>query len=124
MNGIEYLENPSDLETKLTDNEMKNLMQQSEKEQHMSTTVDKTLTERGNRYGKFVDHAEITQSLKLVMQNTPNWDVLSPSQKEALEMIQHKIGRILNGDPDYDDSWVDIAGYSTLVAKELNGETV
>lgn len=34
-------------------------------------------------------------------------------------MIAHKIARILNGDPDYDDSWVDIAGYATLVVKKL-----
>ena len=37
-------------------------------------------------------------------------------------MIQHKIGRILNGDPNYDDNWKDIAGYSKLIADELNGE--
>ena len=37
-------------------------------------------------------------------------------------MIQHKIGRILNGDQTYDDSWKDIAGYATLIVNELNGE--
>ena len=36
-------------------------------------------------------------------------------------MIQHKIGRILNGDPNYDDNWRDICGYSQLVLDELNG---
>jgi hypothetical protein len=39
-------------------------------------------------------------------------------------MIVHKIGRILNGDPNYDDSWADIAGYAQLVVKELNGTLV
>lgn len=34
-------------------------------------------------------------------------------------MIQHKIARILNGDPDYVDNWVDIAGYAKLVADRL-----
>jgi hypothetical protein len=34
-------------------------------------------------------------------------------------MITHKISRILNGDPNYDDSWRDIAGYAMLVVKEL-----
>jgi hypothetical protein len=43
------------------------------------------------------------------------------SQWEALEMIAHKIGRIVNGDPDYADSWIDIAGYAKLVADELQG---
>jgi hypothetical protein len=39
-------------------------------------------------------------------------------------MIAHKLGRIVNGDPNYVDSWVDIAGYATLVAKRLQGEIV
>jgi hypothetical protein len=34
-------------------------------------------------------------------------------------MVVHKIGRILNGDPHYADSWVDIAGYAKLVADRL-----
>ena len=41
---------------------------------------------------------------------------------EALDMIFHKIGRIGNGDPFYDDSWIDICGYSQLVVDELHGE--
>lgn len=83
------------------------------------TSITTILAERGSRYGDFATHALITQSLKDVMKKTPNWDILSPSQKEALEMTAHKIGRILNGDPDYDDSWVDIGGYTKLVADDL-----
>lgn len=88
------------------------------------TTTDSTtatLTERGKRYGAFTGHAAITQSLKDTMAATPNWSKLQPDQKEALEMVAHKIGRILNGDPDYDDSWVDIAGYARLVSDRLQG---
>ena len=87
-------------------------------------TIDETLEERGSRYGKFSTHSEITQNLKATMRATANWDKLSASQAEALEMVAHKIGRILNGDPDYDDSWVDIAGYTQLIVKELHGEGV
>lgn len=85
-------------------------------------SIDATLDERGARYGAFSHHAEITQRLKSVMRETGNWERLTPSQKESLEMVVHKIGRILNGDPNYDDSWVDIAGYSKLVADELQGK--
>jgi hypothetical protein len=88
----------------------------------MSSNIQDTLIQRGSRYGNFVGHAEITQNLKFVMQTTQNWDLLKEDQKEALEMVAHKIGRILNGDPDYDDSWVDIAGYVTLVANRLQGK--
>ena len=80
------------------------------------------ITERGSRYGKFKDGADIMQSLKDTMRDVDGWNNLTASQKEALDMIQHKIGRILNGDPTYDDSWKDIAGYATLIVNELNGE--
>ena len=84
--------------------------------------IDVLITERGIRYGKFKDGAEIMQELKTVMREVDGWHNLTPSQREALDMIQHKIGRILNGDPTYDDSWKDIAGYATLIVNELNGE--
>ena len=87
-------------------------------------SIADTLAERGNRYGVFSSHAAITQNLKNQMQCAPNWGRLSASQREALDMIAHKIGRILNGDPNYADSWHDIAGYASLVELELNGETL
>lgn len=87
-----------------------------------NAAIDKLITERGSRYGKFKDGAEIMQELKDVMREVDGWRNLTPSQREALDMIQHKIGRILNGDPNYDDSWKDIAGYATLIVNELNGE--
>lgn len=81
--------------------------------------IENTLAERGSRYGKFSDHARITQEIKQVMQETPQWPLMTPSQREALEMVAHKIGRIVNGDPTYIDSWVDIEGYVHLVVLEL-----
>ena len=84
------------------------------------TDIKKVLTERGSRYGSFELHAAITQSLKIVMVQTPQWKNLSASQKESLEMVAHKIGRILNGDPNYLDSWVDIVGYTQLVVDQLS----
>ncbi len=93
-----------------------------------ATTTDSgdivaTLTERGNRYGKFSGHAQVTQEIKRVMSRHAAAlnKTFTDSQWEALEMIAHKIGRIINGDPDYADSWVDIAGYAKLVADELEG---
>jgi hypothetical protein len=82
--------------------------------------ITETLQERGKRYGVFTRHAEISQQLKEVI-NQYQTKVLAADQQEALDMICHKIGRILNGDPDYADSWHDIAGYAQLVADRLNG---
>jgi hypothetical protein len=83
------------------------------------STIDNTLEERGTRYGAFVGHAQITQDLKAVMHASPKWAELTADQKEALEMVQHKIGRVLNGDVNYIDSWTDIIGYTRLVEKRL-----
>jgi len=85
----------------------------------MLKTIEEVLQERGKTYGSFDSHAAITQELKRTMVESPKWRQLSHSQKEALEMVAHKIGRILNGDPDYLDSWVDIVGYTQLVINEL-----
>ena len=89
-----------------------------------SDTIDAVLDERGSRYGKFESHAEITQTLKREAARylTRQRKELSFDQQEALDMIFHKIGRIINGDPDYADSWVDIAGYAKLVADRLEGK--
>lgn len=97
----------------------------------MTTNITETLQERGKRYGKFTGHAEITQELKRVISlHTPLAcshadgrlvEHLAPDQQEALDMICHKIGRIINGDPNCADSWHDIAGYAQLVADRLNG---
>jgi hypothetical protein len=85
------------------------------------SSIDNTLAERGARYGQFTGHADITQGIKNVMRGSPTskWDMLSLDQKEALEMVAHKIGRILNGDSDYIDSWTDIIGYTRLVESRL-----
>ena len=81
--------------------------------------INTTLAERGKRYGDFAGHAGVTQRIKAAIISAPRYARLTPSQREALEMIAHKIGRILNGDPNYPDSWHDIAGYATLVEQEL-----
>jgi hypothetical protein len=86
------------------------------------SNIDSTLENRGSKYGTFEANAYTTQFMKKLFKTHSSWETMSNSQKEALEMIAHKIARILNGDPDYDDSWIDIAGYATLVAKQLKEE--
>ena len=107
----------------------------------MPQSIETTLAERGARYGSFIGHATITQLLKHCMNGligtdfsepgsqdalrdtlldlNDKWNSLAPDQRECLEMIAHKIGRILNGDPNYDDSWRDIVGYAQLVVNRL-----
>ena len=86
--------------------------------------LQKTLEERGKRYGDFLGHAKITQQIKRAMVRSPNWAILTDDKREALDMVAHKIGRILNGDPEYKDSWHDINGYVKLVEDTLEDEEV
>jgi len=88
----------------------------------MPEDVNSLIQERGSRYGSFDDHANITQGIKDVMRQGRSWGKCTFSMREALEMIAHKIGRIVNGDPFYKDSWDDIEGYSRLVSKELEAD--
>ena len=85
--------------------------------------ITSTLDERGKRYGFFVGQAEASQELKAVMYRilTKRDTAMAPDQREAMEMICQKMARIMNGDPNYSDSWHDIAGYATLVANRLDG---
>jgi hypothetical protein len=81
--------------------------------------TESILAERAKTHGSYKVHARITQDLKSVMQVQEKWAYLSNSQREALEMIVHKIGRILAGNSNFADHWDDIAGYSKLVSKEI-----
>lgn len=84
--------------------------------------IDQTLALRGEQYGAFIEHARIAQNIKSAMQDSPKWQNLEADQKEALEMIAHKAARILNGNPNFHDSWHDIVGYTKLVADRLKRE--
>lgn len=90
----------------------------------ITADINAILAERGVRYGHFKDHAALSQQLKSIMSehDKAKYEGMAPDQREALEMMQHKVARILNGDPDYADSWRDIAGYATLVADRLEGK--
>ena len=81
--------------------------------------IEEILKERGERYGAFKDHAEICQNFKRVMRLGNSWKECTDSQKQALEVIADKIARMLNGDPNYEDNWVDIIGYAQLVLDQL-----
>ena len=76
----------------------------------MDTTKQKT-------HGDYKNTANISQALKGVMATGKNWDALKDTQREALELIAMKIGRILSGDQNFRDHWDDIEGYA-----ELGGE--
>lgn len=86
----------------------------------MTNQIQAILEERGNRYGAYSSHAAITQAIKEALKAGQSYKNLSPHQAETLDMIAHKLGRIVNGDVDYLDSWVDIVGYTQLTIDIMN----
>jgi hypothetical protein len=85
--------------------------------------IDEVLNARAMNYGKFIEGAEIMQMTKRLVHNyiEQRGTAMAFDQLEAIDMIIHKLGRIINGNPDHLDNWVDIAGYATLVVDRLNG---
>lgn len=82
-------------------------------------SVAATLQDRESKYGSWVGNAGTAQNIKDAMRATPNWNKLARHQRESLEMIATKIGRILSGDPNNLDSWHDISGYAGLSEREI-----
>lgn len=74
------------------------------------------LAERKAAHGDFKEQFTVAQRLKNAL---PELDRLDAVQREALEMILHKVSRIVTGNANYGDHWDDIAGYATLIANML-----
>ena len=89
----------------------------------MTTDINVLLAERERTHGDYVTHALITQDLKRVItHHVADLDRrLDDDMAESLDMIAHKIGRIIAGNPAEPDHWRDIAGYAQLVANRLEG---
>lgn len=72
----------------------------------------------------FADYAKTAQKLKNVCIDhaIKRKTALAADQWEALDMIFHNIGRIINGNQNMADNWDDIAEYAKLVKDRLNGK--
>lgn len=86
----------------------------------MSTLeLEQTIAQRRGRYGPLIESGEVAMKLEDYLRSLPGWQNLAYDQRESLAMVMHKISRIMCGDPDYDDSWIDIAGYAQNVVNRL-----
>ncbi len=86
---------------------------------HYVTPTEQLLAERYKTNGNYSDKAAFIQNVKHLMRLSTGWHKLSASQKESVDMIAHKLGRIMTGDPNHKDHWDDIAGYAALIARDL-----
>ena len=83
-------------------------------------TAAALLRERAATHGDFHSVAWVAQELRRVYRHELGWEALSPIQREALDSMASKVGRILSGDPNFADHWSDLCGYATLALNEIN----
>jgi len=84
--------------------------------------LEKTLEERGQTYGRFIDNAAIAQRLKRVVRCGVKYDELPFDVCEAIDMILSKISRAVTADYKHLDTYEDIQGYAKLVQDRLKEE--
>lgn len=75
--------------------------------------------EHGTHSHSYDEHAGIMMSLVRIYMNARNWKTMPDAQKESFIMTALKQARILSGQADFADHWVDIVGYNKLVADAL-----
>ena len=85
-----------------------------------STLGDDEAKSREHQSGYYPHTATVSQYLKDIVR--ANWEGLKMEdpQAEAMDMIVHKIARIVSGDSTFQDHWLDIAGYAMLAHDNLD----
>lgn len=82
--------------------------------------VKDILAARRDVHGDFVESSVTQGRIISELESTPGWSRCSYAQRRALHMIVEKLTRIVWGNPDEPDHWIDIAGYSTLGGKSID----
>jgi len=86
-------------------------------------TAQSVIESREESHGDYRVQAALSQAQKDLLRASPGWERLAPDQRETLDMICVKMSRVLNGDPNTADHWLDMAGYATLVHNHLTKGT-
>ncbi|UZA19178.1 DUF6378 domain-containing protein [Moraxella bovis] len=81
--------------------------------------IEEVLNQRATTHGMFSSNARISQLLKNIIASGDNYAELSMEHREALDMILHKVARIVNGNCHEKDHWIDIIGYTQLALDSI-----
>jgi hypothetical protein len=86
-------------------------------------TTTELLSQRQETHGDFNEVARIAQQFRKMMRVEFGWEHMNDAQREALDSMASKFGRIASGDPNFRDHWDDIAGYATLASLHCDSGT-
>jgi len=84
--------------------------------------INTVLDERGKTHGDFVAQATISQEIKDSLKTGAQYHRMTSAQREVVDMIAHKLSRLVSGNPDFDDHMVDIIGYANLYLRALKDD--
>ena len=84
--------------------------------------TEKLIATRHATHGVYRHVCELDQATQKAWRNSQNWEHLTDVQRCSLQMISHKIARILSGDPFFDDHWKDCSTYAELARRSLEEE--
>lgn len=79
------------------------------------------IVERNKTHGEFGDNARVSQSIKRILRAEPGWDLLTDTEREAMDMIALKFSRLLSGKALELQHWEDVVGYARLAEKLCKG---
>jgi hypothetical protein len=82
-------------------------------------TIHDMINNRAKTHGDFTDMANTAQEIKNILHKTPSWRKLTYAQREAVEMIVHKLARLTAGNPNAHDHWQDIIGYAQMALDRI-----
>lgn len=80
------------------------------------TQINEILKVRKSVHGDFTENAGVHQELLNALMCSSGYLNLDPVKVTAIQCICGKLARIVCGDPEHTDHWIDIAGYAQLAA--------
>lgn len=73
---------------------------------------------RDHQHGGIDAVGNVAQNIKAAIRSGQNWHRLTNGEREALDMIAHKLARVLSGANPHDtEHWEDLAGYPQAVLR-------
>lgn len=85
--------------------------------------IENILSTREKTHGEFEHNSLFIQDCKDIARANPAyWEHLPPTVRESIDMILHKLGRVIYGDYEFKDHWLDIQGYAQLIIDEIENK--
>lgn len=80
--------------------------------------VEKLLSTREATHGDYANTARVAQILKRILTGEMGDEKYTDRQRESLDLICTKLARIVSGNANEPDHWLDIAGYAKIAIDE------